>query len=88
MSILKDNYFSTPTMSNMNPYTFAIAIFLIFPSLSEAYLDPGAGSYILQMLLAGALGLMFTIKLYVSKIKSFFKGLFGKENEADGSEDK
>jgi len=54
---------------------------LIFPGLSEAYLDPGAGSYILQMLLAGALGLIFTIKLYLSKIKSFFRGLFGKDDQ-------
>ena len=70
----------------MNPFPLIITFLLIFPSLSEAYLDPGAGSYILQMLLAGALGLMFTIKLYISKIKSFFRGLFGKENKEDDTE--
>jgi len=70
----------------MNLFPLIIALLLIFPNLSEAYLDPGAGSYILQMLLAGALGLMFTIKLYISKIKSFFRGLFGKENKEDDPE--
>jgi hypothetical protein len=70
----------------MNPFPLILALLLIFPSLSEAYLDPGAGSYILQMLLAGALGLMFTIKLYITKIKSFFRGLFGKENKEDDTE--
>ena len=70
----------------MNLFTLVAIFLLIFPNLSEAYLDPGAGSYILQMLLAGALGLMFTIKLYISKIKSFFRGLFGKENKEDDPE--
>ncbi len=69
----------------MTPYTLTAIFLLIFPNLSEAYLDPGAGSYILQMLLAGALGLMFTIKLYLSKIKSFLRGFFGKENKGDDS---
>ena len=71
----------------MRPYIFTVAIFLIFPNLSEAYLDPGAGSYILQMLLAGALGLMFTIKLYIGKIKSFFRGLFGKDSKGNEPEE-
>lgn len=70
----------------MNLFKLVVTFLLIFPSLSEAYLDPGAGSYILQMLLAGALGLMFTIKLYITKIKLFFRGLFGKENKEDDPE--
>jgi hypothetical protein len=69
--------------NRMKPFSLIIILLLLFPSLTEAYLDPGAGSYILQMLIAGALGLMFTIKLYISKIKSFFSGLFGKENKED-----
>lgn len=36
------------------------------------YLDPGAGSMLLQMILAGALGLSFTIKTYWKRIKGFF----------------
>lgn len=29
-----------------------------------AYLDPGAGSYLLQLLMAGFLGLVFSVKVY------------------------
>ena len=67
-------------------YLLTAAFLLLFPNSSEAYLDPGTGSYMLQMLLAGALGLMFTIKLYLGKIKSFFRGLLGKENKGDESD--
>ena len=41
---------------------------------ASAYLDPGTGSYILQMLVAGVLGGMYAIKLYWNKILNFFKG--------------
>lgn len=39
----------------------------------RAYLDPGSGSYIFQILLAGLVGSLFAIKLYWRKIISFFK---------------
>lgn len=38
-----------------------------------AYLDPGSGSFIIQMLLAGGLGLAFLIKTYWRKIKGFLQ---------------
>ncbi len=48
-------------------------IFLSSPFLlGLAYLDPGSGSLLLQVLLALFLGAGFTIKLYWKKIKSFF----------------
>jgi hypothetical protein len=36
------------------------------------YLDPGSGSFILQVLLASLLGAAFAIKVYWTKIKSMF----------------
>ncbi|MEI8132527.1 MAG: hypothetical protein WCG34_08840 [Leptolinea sp.] len=36
------------------------------------YLDPGSGSFILQVLLASLLGAAFAIKVYWAKIKSIF----------------
>jgi len=36
------------------------------------YLDPGSGSFILQVLLASLLGAAFAIKVYWTKIKSIF----------------
>ncbi|HOG80422.1 MAG TPA: hypothetical protein PLA25_06215 [Anaerolineaceae bacterium] len=38
-----------------------------------AYLDPGSGSLLLQMLIALFLGAGFTISVYWKKIKRFFK---------------
>jgi len=39
---------------------------------SRAYLDPGSGSFVLQMLLAGLLGILVAIRVYWKKIVSFF----------------
>ncbi|HNT25999.1 MAG TPA: hypothetical protein PKM21_16635 [Anaerolineales bacterium] len=37
------------------------------------YLDPGSGSFILQLLIAGLVGAGFIIKAYWKKIINFFK---------------
>ena len=43
------------------------------PLLSgKAYLDPGSGSVLIQLLIAGLLGAAFIIKASWSKIKAFF----------------
>jgi hypothetical protein len=41
------------------------------PSL---YLDPGSGSFLIQLLLAALLGGAFAIKIYWKKIKNLFSG--------------
>jgi hypothetical protein len=42
------------------------------PFLSgEAYLDPGSGSVLIQLLIAGLLGAAFILKASWSKIKAF-----------------
>lgn len=48
---------------------------------TEAYLDPGSGSFILQILLATLLGLGFVLRGYWSKLISFFK------RKPDGTEE-
>ena len=47
---------------------------LSIPSAAHAYVDPGTGSYFLQILIAGILGAAFAIKLYWRKIKDFLSG--------------
>lgn len=42
------------------------------------YLDPGSGSYLLQLLIAGILGALFAIRLYWKRIKGFFLKLLGR----------
>ncbi len=45
---------------------------LVFPAVSYAYLDPGTGSYFLQMLFGIFIGVAFTVKIYWQRIKSIF----------------
>jgi hypothetical protein len=47
------------------------------------YLDPGSGSFLLQLLLAALLGGAFAIKIYWKKIKVLFTG---KKEPAETSE--
>ena len=41
---------------------------------AAAYIDPGSGSFFLQMLLAGILAAGMAVKAYWQRIKSFFGG--------------
>jgi hypothetical protein len=66
-------------------------LFLTSPYLSkQLYLDPGTGSFILQLLLASILGALFIARTFRKKIKSFFYRLIGKKdptNPSDGTGD-
>lgn len=39
----------------------------------QAYLDPGSGSFLIQLLIAGLVGAGFLIRAYWKKIKVLFK---------------
>ncbi|MBL0232304.1 MAG: hypothetical protein IPQ08_01415 [Chitinophagaceae bacterium] len=47
------------------------------------YLDPGSGSYLVQALVAGALGVVFFFRNILNYIKAFFALLFGKKKNTD-----
>jgi hypothetical protein len=49
---------------------------LLFPEYAHAYLNPGTGSFIFQLIIAALLGGLLTLKIYWSKLKAFFKDLF------------
>jgi hypothetical protein len=61
-------------MFNNKRTKLAMLIFalLAFPQPAYAYIDPGTGSYVLQMILAVILAVPFVLKRYWLKIKSFF----------------
>jgi len=52
-----------------------ISIFLLamLPLPAFAYIDPGTGSYVLQIILAGILAVPFVLKRYWVKIRNIFK---------------
>jgi hypothetical protein len=51
-----------------------------------AYLDPGTGSMILQLLLGGVAGLVIIVKLYWQRFISLFKGKSPDSPPSDSSE--
>jgi hypothetical protein len=51
-----------------------VALVLITPRSAWAYLDPGTGSYLIQVALAALLGAMVTLRLYWKRVKEWFKG--------------
>ena len=56
------------------------------PSPALAYLDPGTGSFILQMLIAGFLGALLYVRLAWDRTRSFFARLFGSARASAGDE--
>ena len=52
-----------------------------FPLPVYAYLDPGTGSYIFQLIIGGFVGALFLVKVYWDRIKSLF--VKGKQEEDD-----
>lgn len=59
-------------------FTSIVAGLILLPAASKhPYLDPGSGSFILQMLIAGAAGAIFVMR---NQIARFF-GLFRKNKD-------
>jgi len=61
-----------------------IHVFLC-PRAAYAYLDPGTGSYIFQLLIAGLLGGLLAVKIFWSSIKKFLINLFSGKKTDDHS---
>lgn len=60
---------------------------LLQPTLkSAAYLDPGSGSFIIQLLIASFVGIMFALRGYWSKFLSIFKKSNSDQDGADHSQ--
>jgi len=47
-------------------------LFLIVTHEAYAYIDPGTGSYIFQLIMAGLFGVAFTVKIFWRNIRAFF----------------
>lgn len=51
-------------------------LIILFPKPAHAYLDPGTGSYLFQIAIAGFVGGLVIVKGFWSQIKTFFTELF------------
>ena len=56
----------------MSVAVFAAAAWGFSTGFAHAYLDPGTGSFFLQMLIGALAGGFFAIKMYWAKVKTFF----------------
>lgn len=52
---------------------FILLFFLFSTKTVYAYLDPGTGSYLFQIIIATILGLLMTLKISWRKVNSFLK---------------
>lgn len=54
-----------------------VALLIVFsPVEALAYLDPGTGSYIVQIAIAGAVSGVFVIKIFWKRLKEKLDGIF------------
>jgi hypothetical protein len=68
----------------MNSRKFAPVIlvalwFFVVTQPAAAYLDPGTGSMIIQLLVAGILGALFAIKTFWRQLCAFVKRIFKRD---------
>jgi hypothetical protein len=67
--------------------SFDIGLVILFaePLLSGysklAYLDPGTGSFLVQLLIGGLVGILVILKAYWAKIRAFFSK--GNQNQTE-----
>ncbi len=60
------------SMRNSSVILLLLLAFLCRPAPALAYLDPAAGSLILQVILGGVAGLIVLLKLYWRRLRGFF----------------
>ncbi len=61
--------------------TLFISITFFHPLDAYAYIDLGSGTILIQMLFAGLLGLLFTLKTYFKKIREIIINIIRKSNK-------
>lgn len=62
------------TKSKILLFTYVFAFVSSIARPAYAYLDPGTGAIVVQLLLGGVAGFMVIVKLYWQRVKGFFGG--------------
>ncbi|UCH98746.1 MAG: hypothetical protein JSV88_23545 [Candidatus Aminicenantes bacterium] len=57
-----------------------MVLFLVLTTWCYGYIDPGTGSYLIQIIIAVIAGAALGVKLSWKKIKRFFANLLSKDN--------
>jgi len=62
----------------------AIALIVALPlQRAHAYIDPGSGSYIIQVMIAAVLGGLYSLKLFWRRLIDRITGLFKKKPDEE-----
>jgi hypothetical protein len=61
---------------SINIYILFLLIFVFFTKFIYAYLEPGTLSYVIQVIIALAAGLIISARIYWKNIKTFTKKIF------------
>lgn len=59
----------------------SIILFVTIPTMAFGYIDPGTGSYLLQILIATLLGSLLALKIFWQRIKTFFVNIIGRKQK-------
>lgn len=73
-------------MKRIGFLVMAVSVLAIVPDNAHAYIDPGAGSMVIQALLAALIGVGVFVRQARTVIAAFFKRLMGKSGEKAGDE--
>lgn len=65
----------------------SILFFIFSPNAQAAYLDPGSGSFIIQMIIASLVGASFFIKTFWRNIKAFFATRFSTQSKDNNNDE-
>jgi hypothetical protein len=60
------------------PLLLAVVLLLIFTRECLAYVDPGGGSFVLQLIVAGLIGAALAVKAFWQNVKRFFSKLLSR----------
>lgn len=70
-----------------NSVVFAFLLILGSTRDAHAYIDPGTGSYVIQLIIAALVGVGFAVKVYWGRIKGFFsRSPSGGQESGDSSD--
>jgi hydrogenase-4 membrane subunit HyfE len=66
-----------------NMVLLIVAILVVAPQPAHAYIDPGSGSYVLQVALASLFGFLFVLKSSWVNLKTMITSKFSKSRQHD-----
>lgn len=64
-----------------NAFFFSALYLVLVPQPAFAYLDPGTGSYIIQIAAAALFGSLFALKMWWKQITGFIAGMLGRKEK-------